>query len=606
MAKKVKMSLRLKIALFAVVLVGITSAVFALVTISRETDMIRKEILKKGMSLGSALYGVAVNNVQNEKYYTLEEGFLAVLKSNKDVKYVMLMDKNGEIFVHSDPGQKGKEADDDISQGFMKITEPEYRPAREDGEIVYHIAMPVTVDLEHWGLLRMGISKGMAQLEIDKSRNFILGLAVLLTIAGIISAVVFSASLTKPIKALAVKMNSIAEGDFTGEIRVKSSDETGLLAESVNTMLSNIRNLIAEVKTAGEQIIRSSHRLSEHATQTTSFTNRVASTIEELARKNTDQSEDVTETSRTIEQLNMAVAQIASGAQEQSANINRTSSLINDMAGSIRDLAGDSEKISAAASQTSEVAGMGMTTVAETMQGMDRIKARVFETAGKLKELSSSSETIGEIIMVIDEIADQTNLLALNAAIEAARAGESGKGFAVVADEVRKLAERSGKAAREIADLVKVIQKGTLNSVTAMEEGIKEVEQGTELSKNADRALREIIEHINSANDFMQNISASAEHIANNSEEVVSAVENLAAIAEENSASAEEMAAGSDQAHLVVTKIAASVEATAQLSETVSASTQEMVTTSTEIADSSRNLEQLARALEESISKFKT
>ncbi len=599
--------LGLKMTLFAAILVIVTTVIFASVVINRETNMINREILSKGMSIGSAFYGVAVNNIQNNQFYTIEEGFLAVTKQNKDISYLMLIDKNGKIYVHSNPNEKGKVLNDQVTQMVLPVNEPAYVAEKQPtGDKIYHIAIPVTSDLERWGLLRIGLSNTNAQVQIANSRNYAVGLSLILTFIGIGGALAFGKTVTGPIKSLVASMNQIAAGDFTGEIKVRSSDETGLLADSVNTMLQSVKRLISEVKNAGQQIIQASHQLSGHASQTAEFTENVAATIEQLAEKNSQQAEDVTETTRTIEQLNLAVSQIASGAQEQAGNINNTSSLVNDMAGAIQELATNTRNISETANKTADVANMGMKTVGETMDGMDRIKAKVFETAGKLRELAGNSEKIGEIIMVIDEIADQTNLLALNAAIEAARAGEYGKGFAVVADEVRKLAERSGKAAREIAELVKIIQDGTGRSVKAMEEGIREVENGTELGKNADLALKEIASHIDASNEFMQHISEAAEHIANNSEQVVASIENLAAIAQENSASAEEMAAGSDQALSVISNIASSVDMTAQLSEKVSASTREMVNTSTEIAGSSRNLERLAQALELSISKFKT
>ncbi len=102
---------------------------------------------------------------------------------------------------------------------------------------------------------------------------------------------------------------------------------------------------------------------------------------------------------------------------------------------------------------------------AQTIEGMNRIAQVVQESAKTIQELAKSSDQIGEIIGVIDDIADQTNLLALNAAIEAARAGEQGRGFAVVADEVRKLAERTTKATKEITDMIKGIQNDTKGAV---------------------------------------------------------------------------------------------------------------------------------------------
>lgn len=601
-----KKGLQLKISVFVTVLIVLTTAVFAVFVVNRETEMIGREIVNKGLSLGSALYGVATNNIQTGQFYTLEEGFQTVTKTNKDVKYLMLVDKYGKIVVHSVSGQKGKILNDQITKDVNKATEAVYRVIpQKNKEKIYDIAIPITVDLERWGVIRIGLSNAGAVVKINESRDFALILALVLALAGIISAVIFGKTLVNPIKTLVNKMNEVSGGDFTGQIIIKSSDETGILAKSVNEMLTSVRSLIVEVKNAGQQITVASEQLAGNAEQTLSLTKSVAKSMEQVADKNTEQAENVTKTSRTIEQLNLATSQIATGAQEQANYINNSSSLVNEMANSINELAANSENINMSALKTSEVAERGMNTVSETTEGMERIKTKVFEASFKIEELAQNSQKIGEIIMVIDEIADQTNLLALNAAIEAARAGEYGKGFAVVADEVRKLAERSSSAAKEIKCLVKLIQEGTMGSVKAMEDGSKEVETGTKLTDNALQALKQIIEQIDKSNDFMKNISSATKNIAKNSEEVVSSIENLAAIAQENSASTEEISAGSDQANQVVSKIAESIETTAELSTEVLNSTNQLVNTSTEIAQFSKNLEGLANNLSSAITKFK-
>src|SRR6185369_8085820 len=121
-----------------------------------------------------------------------------------------------------------------------------------------------------------------------------------------------------------------------------------------------------------------------------------------------------------------------------------------------------SAEVAQEARQNAHQGGMAVT---ETIAGMNRIRSNVQETAKKIKRLGESSQQIGEIVKLIDDIADQTNMLALNAAIQAAMAGEQGKGFSVVAEEVRRLAERSAGATREIASLVKSIQDDTAEAV---------------------------------------------------------------------------------------------------------------------------------------------
>ena len=143
---------------------------------------------------------------------------------------------------------------------------------------------------------------------------------------------------------------------------------------------------------------------------------------------------------------------------------------------------------------TGTIALNGVEVVEGTIGVMRQIAQRVKGLSSTVELLGQRSDQIGEIIGTIEDIADQTNLLALNAAIEAARAGEQGRGFAVVADEVRALAERTTRATREIGDMIKAIQSETRGVVSAMEQGVKEVESGTSEATRSTGALREILD----------------------------------------------------------------------------------------------------------------
>jgi methyl-accepting chemotaxis protein len=173
---------------------------------------------------------------------------------------------------------------------------------------------------------------------------------------------------------------------------------------------------------------------------------------------------------------------------------------------------------------------------------MKKIAEVVKRSAETVQALGKSSDQIGEIIGVIDDIADQTNLLALNAAIEAARAGEQGRGFAVVADEVRKLAERTTKATKEIASMIKTIQNDTAGAVESMKEGTKKVDEGIRLSDRAGASLDEIVEISQQVTDMIAQIAAASEEQSSASEQISKNVEAISNVTGETASGVQQVA----------------------------------------------------------------
>jgi len=178
---------------------------------------------------------------------------------------------------------------------------------------------------------------------------------------------------------------------------------------------------------------------------------------------------------------------------------------------------------------------------------MERIAARVKDTAKTVEDLGTRSDQIGQIIGTIEDIADQTNLLALNAAIEAARAGEQGRGFAVVADEVRALAERTTRATREISVMIKAIQNETRGAVAAIEEGVAEVEKGTEYSISSGQALEQILSQINDVTMQVNQIATAAEEQTATTGEIASNIQKITVVVQQTAGGAAETATASSE-----------------------------------------------------------
>jgi methyl-accepting chemotaxis protein len=215
---------------------------------------------------------------------------------------------------------------------------------------------------------------------------------------------------------------------------------------------------------------------------------------------------------------------------------------MQEMSSTVTSVSDSCNKAADAASQAAETARQGGSIVEATLAKMRVIAESVGATARKMEELGKSSDQIGRIIGVIDDIADQTNLLALNAAIEAARAGEQGRGFAVVADEVRKLAERTTTATKEITQMIKNVQDETKVAVTAMESGTKQVEEGVASTAKAGDSLRAIIQMSEQVGGMIAEIATAATEQASTTEQVNGNVDQISRLVKESAIGAQQSA----------------------------------------------------------------
>ncbi|MDH3281902.1 MAG: methyl-accepting chemotaxis protein, partial [Gammaproteobacteria bacterium] len=161
-------------------------------------------------------------------------------------------------------------------------------------------------------------------------------------------------------------------------------------------------------------------------------------------------------------------------------------------AASMQEISSQAKRSAEVAAGSSQLAKQGARAVHDTISGMDSMRGKIQQTAKRIKRLGESSQQIGEIVSLIDELTDQTNVLSLNAAIQATMAGEAGRGFAVVADEVQRLADRSAEATKEITELVQMIQADIKEAVASMEEATMGVVEGTKLADAAGQSLSEI------------------------------------------------------------------------------------------------------------------
>lgn len=270
----------------------------------------------------------------------------------------------------------------------------------------------------------------------------------------------------------------LADGDLRSYATV-SEDFTGAIADSINFAIDQLRDLVSRIHETSQEVAR-------YTQDTQSITN-----------------------------------QLAEASEHQAQEIAGASTAMNEMAQSIDQVSSNASESAEVAERSVQIASNGAQVVNRSIEGMDTIREQIQETSKRIKRLGESSQEIGNIVSLINDIADQTNILALNAAIQASMAGEAGRGFAVVADEVQRLAERSASATKQIETLVKTIQTDTDEAVISMEQTTTEVVRGANLAKDAGIALDEIqkvsgdlANLIASISDAAKLQSASASHIA--------------------------------------------------------------------------------------------
>jgi methyl-accepting chemotaxis protein len=230
------------------------------------------------------------------------------------------------------------------------------------------------------------------------------------------------------------------------------------------------------------------------------------------------------------------------------------------MSQTIIEMAKNATDASEATKISFEAAQNGSNVSEQTKEKIMNLVESVSEASESITRLGKSSEEIGEILSVIQDIADQTNLLALNAAIEAARAGEHGRGFSVVADEVKKLAERTGKATEEIAGKIRTNQKETDGVVLSMQKGKAMADEAITTATDAGEALSTIVAGSENVMGMVERIAIAADEQSSAAEEVSQTMENTAEIINQNTQRSEDVKMASGELVLLAKELKAQVD----------------------------------------------
>jgi methyl-accepting chemotaxis protein len=446
-------------------------------------------------SIAGVLFEAIGISLEFEDFESVQTTFEKVAKSESSVLYISLMDDKGNVLAkfEQDPLQQIQRSDFDAS-GFCE----------GEGYLANYRVLDVA-GTQYAMILGMDNSQ---LYQLREQLKFSIVIFVWLMVLGIVLAMTFIVEvLNKPLDVLIERMENVATGeaDLTRHIEIKSNDEFGELSSWFNQFIDRIHELVGRISETSQSVVQIGNKVTE------------------------------------------ASGVLAIGAESQQVQVTDIATSLQEMVSNMYEASQSSNEATASAIQAAEAAVDGGAIIQETIQGMGEIASTVHESSSKIQELGVHSETIGNIVSVIEDIADQTNLLALNASIEAARAGEHGRGFAVVADAVRVLAERTIQATAEIGSMVKNIQSGTQNAVAAMSEGIKRVDQGVALSENAGKSIQKIIDLNAKVQEAIQLISAAASEQSNGANLIASSIETIKRNTEDAAESANLLAISAGQ-----------------------------------------------------------
>jgi methyl-accepting chemotaxis protein len=411
-----------------------------------EKNVLLSEVTSKGNNLTGFLAKISVEPILSFNFSYLESYVQDIASGDPEIAYAIIFDKEGK-----------------------QLTE---QKAAVDKTEILEFTSPVIQTNELIGSVTIGISTKHVQAALMKSRMIITGLSVAtMLVISLLVFYLFRILALKPIERLNAVVKQASEGNLAQTVHVSSSDEIGLLFESLRRMVEKLKAVVGDVKNAANNVAAGS------------------------------------------QQVSVSSEQVSRGASAQAASAEEASSSVEEMNAAIRQNAGNAAETEVIAQKSAKDA-------------LDSGEA-VFEAVKAMKEIAQK-------ISIVEEIARQTNLLALNAAIEAARAGEHGKGFAVVAAEVRKLAERSQVAAAEISTLSKSSVDVAERAGAMLTRLVPDIQKTAELvqeitasSKEQASGAAQIQGAIQQLNHIIQQTAGAAEEMASVASELSSEADQL-------------------------------------------------------------------------------
>jgi len=432
-----------------------------------------------------------VENILHKPYKQMKES--GILSTE-----IELLNEHGLVLAQLDPSATGSE--DFVNDSKVILTENLVTEGREAAKDIlsksYSIGREFDPIHKEWTVYGAAKSKGVLgypnsnwHVLVSVHEQDLLKHVVEITWAISACAVVFmfaaaviiGRSISKPIVVCAQAVKKLADGDLSGSVKLKRSDEVGLLANSVDACIENLRKMVQEITHTSEALTESASILTETANS---------------------QAAGAEETNVQAHTVAAAGEELAINSKSMTASAGEISQAATTVAAAVEEMSSSIQEVARNCTQESEIAR--------------KADSQARQTRELMLKLDESARQIGKIVELINQIAEQTNLLALNATIEAASAGEAGRGFAVVANEVKELARQSAAATQDIRLQVSLIQENTSNSMEAIDDVAKVIEQVSQIASSIAAAVEEQSATTSEIVRSLHNVTSSTKSLSEN------------------------------------------------------------------------------------------
>lgn len=438
----------------------------------------------------------------------------------------IILNEQGIIQIHTNNefiGKKLSELDDnvglaDIEQKMIKgeVSSGEYKLNNKDNIITYG-----KIKVIGWSFGQYLDKQGIQQ-EVDELSKYFSALGGIVTIIGVLTALIIINLITRNLKKIDNHMTILSTGDLTKGVEEnlkKKKDEVGDIANAINKTQKYISEIISLIKINSDSIDMKSENLSNISSKFVYSTENIAHAIEE----------------------------VASGSDTQAQELTDTVEIVNKFGRELDKIVVQFEEINTRAVDIDEKAKKSNNSMEMVVQGLLELIVTFSEFKEKINLMDKNIKKVNEFTSVIKSISEQTNLLALNAAIEAAAAGDAGKGFGVVADEVRTLAEKSKIASNKIFEIASDLLKDTRNISSTSEKMNNEIVKQRETIDTSMTSFKEISLSIEEITPRINNVSRYVERLSSNKDDIVIKSENVASISQEISSLAQEISASMEE-----------------------------------------------------------